>query len=151
MGDSYSTSKTYQTDKRQFVEGGSAIVGDRSSMTYPTSVSVFGSPGSDVGDISFVSYAPAPVDTGLSDQLSSIMSMVAAPRAPIIIQPSAPAAPQAPIIIQPSVIQPSAPAIPVAPAIPKIPSVPTAPAKAAGPNYLLWGGLALGAFLIWRM
>lgn len=76
------TSKTTQTDQRQFAEGGSNLIGEGSQMVYPTSVSVFGSPGSDVGDISFISHAPAPIGQGLSDQLSGIISGLAGPSTP---------------------------------------------------------------------
>ena len=115
-------SKTNQYDQRQFVDGGSAIVGGESAMVYPTSVSVFGSPESTVGDITFVTHAPAEVDVGLSNQLSSIMSTLAAPMAPMA---------------------------PMAPAMPTIPGA--APAKAAMPNYLIYAAVAVAAFLIWRM
>ena len=85
------------------------LVGDKSVVAYPTSVAVYGSPGTDIGDINFVSNAPAPAGAGLSDQLASIMSKL------------------------------------------EIPPVPgTVPTKTVIPNYLLWGGLALVAILIWK-
>jgi len=88
---SYSTSSTVNQDMRNFAEGGSAVAGQGSAIAYPTSVSVFGSPGSAVGDITFVSQAPAPVDTGLRDQLSGILSALAAPVAAPAIPGAAPA------------------------------------------------------------
>lgn len=80
---SYSTSKTTQQDMRNFSEGGSAVAGQGSVISYPTSVSVFGSPGSSVGDITFVSHAAAP-DTGLDDQLSGILSELQTPAMPSV-------------------------------------------------------------------
>jgi len=104
-----SASTTVQEDERNFAEGGAAVAGQGSSIAYPTSVSVFGSPGSNVGDISFVSHAPAERDSegdiGLSDQLSGIMSNFAAPTA--------------------------------------MPGV-----AADKPNYIMWAGIAIGAFLL---
>jgi len=123
---SYSTSTSIQKDQRQFAEGQSALVGPGSVMAYPTSVSVFGSPGSEVGDITFVTHAPAPTPEpgqapsdmmGLSDQLASIMSNISGPAVP---------------------------------AVPAGPAMPTGQ-PAAKPNYILWAALAAGAFLIWRM
>ena len=108
---SYATSTTTNQDMRNFAEGGSAIAGQGSAIAYPTSVSVYGSPESQVGDITFVTHAPAPADAGLSDQLSSIMSSMA---------------------------------IPAAPATPGV-------ALAKEPNYLLYAGLVVAAFFIWRM
>lgn len=80
MGDvttrrSTTTSQTEQYDQRQFSEGSGTLIGPGSQMVYPTSVSVFGSPDSNVGDITFITNAPA--QAGLSDQLSGIMSPVA--------------------------------------------------------------------------
>ena len=79
---SYATSKTTNQDMRNFAEGGAAIAGQGSAIAYPTSVSVYGSPESQVGDITFVSHAPAPADTGISDQLASILATMAVPAAP---------------------------------------------------------------------
>ena len=81
---SRSQSTTINEDNRNFAEGGAAVAGQGSAIAYPTSVSVFGSPGSEVGDISFVSHAPAEKDEGLGDQLASILSAVSAPAAPAI-------------------------------------------------------------------
>ncbi len=85
---SYSTSSTVNQDQRNFAEGGAAIAGQGSAIAYPTSVSVFGSPGSEVGDITFVTHAApkaAPSDMmGLSDQLASIMSNISGPAVPSI-------------------------------------------------------------------
>jgi len=78
MSTSVSTSSTVQTDNRLFAESGSALAGPGSVIAYPTAVSVFGSPGSKVGDITFVSHAPTE-NGGLSDQLSGIMSALSAP------------------------------------------------------------------------
>ena len=121
---SYATSTTVNKDQRQFAEGQSVLVGPGSVMAYPTSVSIFGSPESQVGDITFVSHAPAPMPEptpelgqapsdmmGLSDQLASIMSNISG-------QPATP-----------------------------LPGI----APVQKPNYLLWAALAAGAFLIWRM
>lgn len=69
---SSSVSTTTQLDERNFAEGGSAVAGQGSSIAYPSSISVFGSPGSTVGDITFVSHAPA--ENGIGDQLSGIMA-----------------------------------------------------------------------------
>ena len=123
---SYATSKTVNQDQRNFAEEGAAVAGQGSAIAYPTSVSVFGSPESQVGDITFVSHAPAPAPApapeaapapapgamvGLSDQLASIMSNISGPAAP---------------------------------------AIPTEK-PAAKPNYILWAVLAVSAFLIWRM
>jgi hypothetical protein len=125
---SYATSTTTNQDMRNFAEGGSAIAGQGSAIAYPTSVSVYGSPESQVGDITFVTHAPAPADAGISDQLASILATMAVPAAPIILQPTAaPAATAAPVIVG------------------------TGQVPAKKPNYLLWAGLAAAAFFIWRM
>jgi len=64
---------------RNFAEGGAAIAGQGSAIAYPTSVSVYGSPESQVGDITFVTHAPAPAGTGINDQLSSILEKMSIP------------------------------------------------------------------------
>lgn len=119
---SYATSSTKNQDMRNFAEGGAAIAGQGSAIAYPTSVSVYGSPESQVGDITFVTHAPAPADAGLSDQLASILSNISLPG-----QPAAPAAMAAPVIAG------------------------TGQVPAKKPNYLMWAGIAAAAFLIWRM
>lgn len=106
MGSSLSTSQTIQTDNRNFAESGSALAGQGSQISYPGSVSVFGSPGSDVGDITFVTHKYADQNGGLSDQLSGIMSAI------------------------------------------EMPAMPVPSEGQAKPNYLLYGGIAVAAFLL---
>ena len=93
---SYATDNRVNQDQRNFAEQGSALAGQGSLIAYPTSVSVFGSPESEVGDITFITHAPAPADSegmvGLSDQLASIMSKISAPAPAIPSMPKIPGA-----------------------------------------------------------
>ncbi len=131
---SYATSKTVQQDQRTFAEQAEVLVGPGSVLAYPTSVSIFGSPESQVGDITFVSHAAAPVETGQSDQLSALIAAT-------LLQPKA---------------EPAAEPFGIGDIVSAVRDIipsglaPPAPAAADKPNYILWAAIALGAFLLLR-
>lgn len=71
---SKSYSETHQEDYRTFAEQAEVLVGAGSLAALPTSVSIFGSPDSNVGDIHF--YQPA-AQGGISDQLANMFMLQA--------------------------------------------------------------------------
>lgn len=119
---SKSWSKTVQQDFSTIAETAEVLVGHGGAFVSPTSVSVFGSPGSEVGDITFVSHAPPPAvegvpSGGLNDQLAALFAAPAQ-----TVQPAAPFTSQ------------SASAV-----------------KSQSQNYLILAAIAAGIFVIWKV